>query len=273
MMVRRFLLYPIVLGALAACGKGDKDKTAMADSTVRDLQMAPADTSSTIADTAVTPPQPAPQPNPAPAPAPTTPKPVAPKPAAPTPAPKPAPAPAAPVSLTLAAGTKINAAATDTITSRHNKPGETMTATVSSDITDAKGKVVIPAGSVITFTILELAPAENRGQKDGKLALQATGVKINGVNYALSAHVDSVEHVVKGRGVTGGDAAKVGAGAVVGALAGRIIGGNTKGAVIGGAVGAAGGTAVAVQTADRDVIVPTGAAIQITLNDPLTVQP
>ena len=39
----------------------------------------------------------------------------------------------------------------------------------------------------------------------------------------------------------------------------------------GGIVGAAAGTAVAVQSADRDVVVPAGAPIQITLSGPLTV--
>jgi len=174
--------------------------------------------------------------------------------------------------LTLAAGAHIPATANDTITSRHNKAGESFTATVSQDIVDANGKVVIPSGSTLTFVILELAPAENRGQKDGKLSIQATEVAIHGTTYAISAHVDSVTHVVKGRGVTAGDAGKVAGGGVIGALAGKIIGGNTKGAVIGGAVGAAAGTAVAVETADRDVVVPTGAAILITLNAPLIVQ-
>jgi hypothetical protein len=71
--------------------------------------------------------------------------------------------------------------------------------------------------------------------------------------------VTSVPHTLKGRGVTAGEAEKVGVGTVVGAVAGRVIGGKATGAVVGGAVGAAGGTVVAIQTASRDVVVSAGA--------------
>ena len=78
-------------------------------------------------------------------------------------------------------------------------------------------------------------------------------------------------HTLRGRGVTTGDAAKVGAGAAAGAIAGRILGGNKKGTIIGGVVGAAVGTGVAVETADRDVVVAPGAAIAFTINQELSV--
>jgi len=71
--------------------------------------------------------------------------------------------------------------------------------------------------------------------------------------------------------VTVGEVEKVAVGTAIGAVAGQVIGGNTKGAVIGGAVGAAGGTAVAIQTASRDVVVSAGSGVTITLTGPLTV--
>ena len=46
---------------------------------------------------------------------------------------------------------------------------------------------------------------------------------------------------------------------------GRVLSGKKKGAVVGGVIGAAAGTAVAVNSADRDVIVPVGAKIVIAL--------
>jgi hypothetical protein len=64
---------------------------------------------------------------------------------------------------------------------------------------------------------------------------------------------------------------KVGGGTAIGAVLGRVLGGNSKGAVIGGAVGAAGGTAVAIQTASRDVIVPVGTTVTIDLTGALVV--
>lgn len=254
-MWTRLLTGTAMLALVAACGTRDANQSATADSLSRDLQLAPADSTAALNDQPAAPPA---------APAPVT-RPVQKTQPQPT-RPRPTPRPVAPAPVVLAAGTVIQAAATDSISSRHNKPGESMTASVDSDIRDAKGRVVIPAGSVITFTIAELAPAENKSQKDGKLALTATSVRINGEDHPISASVDSVEHYLKGRGVTAGDAAKVGVGAVGGAIAGRILGGK-KGTVIGGAVGAAVGTGVAVETADRDVVIPAGATILITLKD------
>jgi hypothetical protein len=65
--------------------------------------------------------------------------------------------------------------------------------------------------------------------------------------------------------------AKVGAGAAVGAIAGRVIGGNTKGAVIGGVLGGAVGAQRAVETQDRDVVVPAGSRVWLTLQNGLII--
>jgi hypothetical protein len=235
------------LVALAACSGGGKSSSATADSLSRDLNRPDAQASNALSDRPTTP-------------------------AAPAQAPKRKPrpkAPAAPSPRTLAAGTLIPAEMTDSINSRHDKAGKTVSARVSSDVKDRAGRVVIPAGSLVKLTVTALAPAENKSSKDGKLDFEATSVTVNGRIYALDAEVDPVDHILKGRGVTGGDVAKVGAGTAIGAIGGRIIGGNTKGAVIGGLVGAGAGTAVAVQTADRDVVVRPGAAVKITLRGTL----
>ena len=240
----RTQLVTLSLVALAACSSGSKSNLASADSLSRDLNRPEAQTSNALNDRPATP--------------------------ARTTKPKPRPkAPAAPSPKTLAAGTLINAEMTDSINSRHDKPGKTVTARVSSDVKDRSGRVVIPAGSLVQLTVTALAPAENKGSKDGKLDFEATSVSVKGRIYALDAEVDPVQHELKGRGVTGGEVAKVGAGTAIGAIGGRIIGGNTKGAVIGGLVGAGAGTAYAVHTADRDVVVRPGAAVRITLRGTL----
>jgi hypothetical protein len=246
----RTQLASLSLIALAACSGGGKSNSATADSLSRDLNRPDAQASNALND----------RPS-APAARTQAPK-RKPRPKAPAPSPS---TPAAPSPRTLAAGTLIPAEMTDSINSRHDKAGKTVSARVSSDVKDQAGRVVIPAGSLVKLTVTALAPAENKSSKDGKLAFEATSVNVNGRIYALDAEVDPVEHALKGRGVTGGDVAKVGAGTAIGAIGGRLIGGNTKGAVIGGLVGAGAGTAVAVQTADRDVVVRPGAAVRITL--------
>lgn len=236
----RIKLATLSLVALAACSNGGKSSSASADSLARDLRRPEAQTTNALND----------------------------RPSVPKPKPRPR-APATPSPKSLAAGTLITAAMADSINSRHDKPGKTVTARVSSDVKDRAGHVVIPAGSLVRLTVTALAPAENKSSKDGKLDFEANSVTVNGRMYALDADVDRVEHELKGRGVTGGDVAKVGAGTAIGAIGGRIIGGNTKGAIIGGVVGAGAGTAYAVQTADRDVIVRPGATVRITLRGTL----
>ena len=267
-MMSRTLLVTLALGALAACGGDKKENVAAADSLSRDLQLAPVDSTAPLNDQPVA--EPTPQPTPAPAPRPTAARPK-PKPAAPAPSPSPAPAPrpaAAPASL--ASGTVIAATMNDSISSRRNKAGETVTAKTLADIKDASGRTVIPAGSTIRMTITAIKESENKSDKTGTLTLNVADITVNGKTYGLNASIDSVSRSLKGRGTNEGDIAKVGAGTAIGAVVGRVIGGSTKGAVIGGVIGGAVGTQRAVETKDRDVVVPAGSRIVFTLTQPFT---
>ena len=256
--MRKTLAIATALLLLAACSKSADKPAADAQ---RDLQLAPADTTAKAINDA-----PAAKPPETPAPAP-APKPAAPKPAT---APAPKPKPAEPATVSLGSGTEVRSEAIDTISSRHQKAGETFKTTVSSDIKNDKGQVVIPAGSTLTFQIVTLEPAENKSQSDGKLELKVTEATIKGQTYPVNGTVVSVTHFLKGRGVTAGDAAKVGGATAGGAVVGGLLG-KGKGAVIGAVLGAAGGTAAAVHSADRDVVIPAGGEIVIALLGPLTV--
>lgn len=238
--------------AVAACAR-DRADQATADSLGRDLQMSPADSSADLNDRPTAPP----------ATTPSTSRPSTPRPSTPS----------TPVATgrSLASGTTIETNTTTQISSRNNKAGETLTATVSTDVTDSRGRVVIPAGSVVRLTISEIEPAENKSQETGKIVLMPSTIEVGGKSYSLNASIESVEHRMEGRGVTAGDAAKVGAGAAAGAIAGRVLSGNKKGAIIGGVVGAAVGTGVAIETADRDIVVPAGARIVLKLTEALTL--
>jgi len=158
----------------------------------------------------------------------------------------------------------VETRSTRALTSRTNKAGETFTATVDEAVTSSSGKVIIPAGAEVTFTIVALKPAENKSAKDGTISLRATSVMVNGQSRPIDADVTFVEHTLTGRGVGTSEAAKVGVGAAAGAIIGKVIGGGT-GAAVGGVAGGAAGAAVAVETADRDVIIPVGAKIRLAL--------
>ena len=166
---------------------------------------------------------------------------------------------------TLASGTKVAATIQTALTSRTNKAGETARALVSLNVTDAKGRVVIPAGSTVALRVLQLEPGNDQVRPEGRLSLEVTSVTIDGQSYDVSAALDAVAHHFEGRGITKDEALRIGAGTAVGAAAGQIIGKNTKSTVIGGAVGAVAGTAVAVRYAYRDVVVSAGTPISFTL--------
>ena len=257
MSAKRLSLIAVLL--LAACAGESPDRMA-ADSLTRDLQLAPVDTSAVLDDRAPAPPATPVAARPKPKPAP--------RPAA---APKPAPAPAPPAPLALGSGTVIPTAVDQEINSRVNKAGEVVTTTVSSDVIDARGRVVIPAGSKVTMTITEIRESENKGDNTGKLTLTPTEVAIGGRTYAVAASAEALDRQLQDRKTNAGDVAKVGAGAAAGAIVGRVIGGSTKGAVIGGVLGGAVGAQRAVETQDRDVVVPAGSRVQLTLQSGLTI--
>jgi hypothetical protein len=256
-MVRKFIGGLAVMSLVACGGKKDQSQAA-ADSLQRDLQLAPAESTTAIND------QPAAQPE-TPAATPT------PAPAATAPAPKPKPAPSKPAApktktYTLASGSTLSGTANDSLHSRHNKAGELFHATLGEDVKNAAGATVIPAGSVVTFKVTHLEHANNRSEKDGHLTLEAQDVTIGGQSYPISGTADetTVEHALEGQGVTAGAAARVGGGAVGGAILGKVIGGKT-GAIVGGVAGAAGGAVAARQSADRDLIIRQGMKVSFTL--------
>jgi len=289
----RIKLAALALLAAAACGRGDKRDVASADSLNRDLQLAPVDTTAplndrpsadTAAATPVTPaPAPAAEPKPAapkPKPAPSKPKPApaatpAPAPSAPAASPvptaasTPAPAPAPAAGRELASGTSFSATTDAEIRSHKNKVGDEVTATVAADVKNSAGQVVIPAGSKVTLEVTAIKESENKGDTTGTLTLKPTSVTINGNSQPLPASISGVKTSLQGRSTGAGDIAKVGAGTAAGAIVGRVLGGSTKGAVIGGIIGGAVGAQRAVETKDRDVVVPTGTQVTLTLNDKL----
>jgi hypothetical protein len=242
------------LAAVLGCAKSDQANQS-ADSTARNLTLAPTESTAAMRDVgAVQPTPPPPQPPPRPTPE----RKLPPRP------------PAAPTSYTLGAGTGISLSADDSITTRQAHDGDPFTATVSENVRDASGHVVIPAGSPVTGTIVHATPAPNP-RATGQLDLAVTGVTVRGRSYAVSGTVESKDTVMQGRGVTKADAAKVGGGAAIGAVAGRLLGGNKKGTIIGGLAGAAAGGAAASRSRDIDVVLPKGAAIQVRLTSSLTV--
>lgn len=252
-MKRLAILTTLALIAVGACRKG-QDHSQTTDSTARNLTLAPTESTATMRDVADR------QTNNLPAT-----RPPANRPRTNPPAP-----PAPPAMARLAAGTRVEMTATDTISSRTAKTGDTFSARVAEDVRNVAGKIVIPAGSVVNGTITDVKPSPNPSTP-GTLTLSVASITVRGTSYPIEASVDSVATVRKGRGVTSGDAAKVGAGAAAGAILGRVLGGNKKGTIVGGVVGGVVGAGVASSTKDADIVLPAGAHIIIRLTKELAV--
>src|SRR5438045_7067521 len=168
--------------AFLACVKGEQANRT-ADSTARNLTLAPTESTAAMKDV--------------PAPATEAAKP-APEKKALQPARKPpAPKPAAPTTLTAASGTRVPLAVSESISTRQAKAGDAFTATVAQDVKDAAGHVVIPAGSAAQGTIVAAEPAPNPNSS-GQLTLDVKSVSVRGTTYAVDATVESMATVVKG---------------------------------------------------------------------------
>jgi len=237
----------LALALLAGCG-GDKGKSSLIDDSDRDLQRPGVDASAPLNDQGS---------KPATKSSTKTSSMTAAKPAAKA------------TSMTLSSGTAISAKFDGGISSRTHKAGQKLTGTVSSDVKDKSGRVVIPKGSKVYLMIAAIHESENKSDKTGKLVLTPTLVSIAGKTYPLKGSATALDRILKDRKTNAGDLAKVGVGAGAGALLGTAVsGGSTKGAVIGGVAGAAVGTQRAIQTQDRDVVVPAGSRMKVTLGAP-----
>ena len=263
----RTMLAALGMAAIAACSSGEKADTAAADSLNRDLQLAPVDTTVAVqpgADTAAR----ATTPAATTAPRTTTPRSTTPRSTTPSTTTPSTPSTSTASGRSLAAGTSIAATTNAQISSGTNKVGDIVTASVTSDVKDASGKVVIPAGSTINLRVTQIHESENKSDSTGTLALAVESVEMGGNTYPLDADVMVTGKLVS-KGVQAGDVAKVGAGAAAGAIVGRVLGGK-KGTIIGGVLGGAVGAQRAVETKDRDIVVASGTPIKVELRDRFT---
>src|SRR2546429_7177927 len=184
--------------ALAGCVKSDQANQT-ADSTARNLTLAPTESTAAIKDVPA---------------AATEPAKAAPEKKALQPARKPpTPKPAAPTTLTAAAGTRVPLAASESISTRQAKAGDSFTATVAQDVKDAAGHVVIPAGLAAPGTIGAPGPAPHPNSSR-QLTLAVQSVSVGRTSSAVDAPAEPLDTRVTGGGVADAAAATVGGGAV-----------------------------------------------------------
>lgn len=271
-----------LLASAAACGdKTDRDALKK-DEMDRQLDLALKSDSAPVAynDTTIGEqpvPDPAATPRPTPKPAPRaplrTPTPTpAPRPANRTPTPAPAPRPSTrTVTATAPSGTSAALTLNETLSTQTNRVGDSFTATLQSDIRGDNGEVVVPAGATVRGRLTEVNKSGQVGQT-GVITVAFESVSFGGKSYPLDATVTQANPERHNRTTTAQTATKIGAGAAAGAVLGKVLGKSTKNTIKGAVIGAAAGTAIAMGTADVDVVLPAGSAMTIRLDSPVEVR-
>jgi hypothetical protein len=158
---------------------------------------------------------------------------------------------------TVPAGAKISVVLDQSVSSKTAKIGQTVTGTVSQDVTSG-GTVVIPKGSAAKLTVSSVQ-ASGRLSTPAKLYLRLRTVTVGGKTYTFST--SSAGRTEGGKGKR--DAGFIGGGAAGGAIIGALAGGG-KGAAIGAAAGAGAGTAGAAATGKKDIEFPAETRLAFT---------
>ena len=151
------------------------------------------------------------------------------------------------------------------VTTDHAEVEDAVAARVTRDVMVAR-RVAIPAGSLVNGSVVMV---ERGGKLKGTARL---GVRFHTVVLDDGVEVPIVTETVYREGRSRGrdNAARIGGGAVAGAILGAIFGGG-RGAAIGGAAGAAGGTATAAAGDAEPATLPTGTTLTVRLSRPGSV--
>jgi hypothetical protein len=135
-------------------------------------------------------------------------------------------------------------------------------ATTMVDLRDERGRVLIPAGSLMRGIVSSVHPA-TRTERKGSMTVAFDRVTVNGRAYPIRA---TVSQAIESEGIAG-EKEKIGIGAGAGAILGAILGG-AKGALAGILIGG-GGTIAA--TEGNDVELPSGTVLRVRLDSPLNM--
>ena len=169
------------------------------------------------------------------------------------------------VEASLEPGTVLEVELLDSLSSRHNRVGDTFTTRVARDLYTADGVLAVPAGSEILGRVVEVRPLRRVGGQ-ASLGLELTHLVLSsGVTTEIRASFTELGRNKKS------DKKKILAAAAAGAILGQILGDRSSSTRIGAAVGAAAGTAVVASAKGQNVEIPAGEIIALRLEEVVTV--
>jgi hypothetical protein len=190
---------------------------------------------------------------------------AAPKPSSPAPS-KPAPAPVAagPKNYTVPAGTSLSVQLPAEISTKTARVGQRITGNLTNDLV-VDGKVVAKAGAPVQGAITEVISGSKTIGGKPTLGLTFDNLTFEGGDRPINARITQVAD----KSDKAGDTAKIAGGAVAGGVIGHQID-SDQGKIIGAIIGAAAGTAAAKKTG-KEVVLPAGTVVGLTLESPVTV--
>jgi hypothetical protein len=168
-------------------------------------------------------------------------------------------------SKVVPSGSEIKMRTDQNITATPSNAGHTYSASVSEDVTDANGNVVIPKGSRATLMA-------TKGASANEVELGLKSLTINGHRYTVASNSIAKNGGGKeGVGKNKRTAKYVGGGALAGTLIGAIAGGG-KGAAIGALAGGAAGAGAQTLTKGKQINIPAESPLSFRLNQDLQLR-
>lgn len=128
------------------------------------------------------------------------------------------------------------------------------------------GTTVAPAGSRVKGEVTSAVPSPKKGSASFAFQLNTLTISGHDAPYKILAGITRVAPSEKKD-----DIVTIGAPAAVGAIVGGILGGK-KGAVVGAVVGGGAGTAIVLTTTGKDITLPSGTEVNMTLKAPVDIR-
>lgn len=163
---------------------------------------------------------------------------------------------------TIPVGATFVATLDQTLGTNLSKPGDTFTATVSSDLRAQDGSVVVPAGSKIEGRVTALDDSDN-ATEPALIRLAFDRVRINGQAYPFTARIVQANVVQTSSQSSADRTRQIVIGGAVGAALGALLGDrDLDKIVIGGAIGAAAGSIISLGT-EVNATLPAGSPMTL----------
>lgn len=168
----------------------------------------------------------------------------------------------------VASGTQVQIRTDQAIDVKTAQANQVFPATVSQDVIDRNGAVVIPRGAQAELVVVPT------GTSNDELTLDLGSVTVDGQRYIVNSESTSAAASSDkgGIGMNKRTGKYIGGGALAGTIIGAIAGGG-KGAAIGAIAGGAAGAGAQVLTRGKQINVPAETELTFRLNQALSLPP